>query len=103
MWLRLRLRGCGTGASTQAGTGASALAGTADVKLRAIVEALVPIQGLEPYDFSKLWAEKQSQHMEGTREWAFAEIIEWLDSAPAADKATILFWLMGGGGTGDLG
>eukprot|EP00966_Prymnesium_polylepis_P272215 6289173-Prymnesium_polylepis.1 len=37
--------------------------------------------------------------MEGTREWAFAEILTWLDSAADADVQQ-LFWLMGGGGTG---
>ena len=38
-------------------------------------------------------------HMAGTLEWAFAEIIAWLDCAADADVPQ-LFWLMGGGGTG---
>ena len=52
--------------------------------------------GLEPHDFSGLWHEKVSAHLQGTREWAFSEILAWLDDAAAPQ----LFWLMGGGGTG---
>ena len=40
--------------------------------------------------------EKECAHRQGTREWAFAEILKWLDD-PASPQ---LFWLMGGGGTG---
>lgn len=57
---------------------------------------LAPMQGLEPADFSKLWHEKASAHLMGTREWAFSEILAWLEDLDAPQ----LFWLMGGGGTG---
>ena len=40
--------------------------------------------------------EKECAHRQGTREWAFAEILKWLDD-PASPQ---LFWLMGGGGAG---
>ena len=51
---------------------------------------------LVPCDFTALWAEKRAAHLAGTREWAFFEVLAWLDdpSQPA------LFWLMGSGGTG---
>ena len=39
---------------------------------------------------------KRRARLQGTREWAFAEILKWLDD-PASPQ---LFWLMGGGGTG---
>ena len=55
-----------------------------------------PTLGLKPHDFRELWHEKKSAHLRGTREWAFAEILEWLDH-PTSPQ---LFWLMGGGGTG---
>ena len=55
-----------------------------------------PTLDLKPHDFRVLWHEKKSAHLEGTREWAFAEILKWLDD-PASPQ---LFWLMGGGGTG---
>ena len=48
------------------------------------------------HDYSALWDEKQSAHMHGTREWAFAEVLAWLDD-PSAPQ---LLWYMGGGGTG---
>jgi hypothetical protein len=51
---------------------------------------------MKPHDFRELWHEKKSSHLQGTREWAFAEILKWLDD-PASPQ---LFWLMGGGGTG---
>jgi hypothetical protein len=55
-----------------------------------------PTLDLKPHDFRELWHEKKSSHLQGTREWAFAEILKWLDD-PASPQ---LFWLMGGGGTG---
>ena len=55
-----------------------------------------PTLDLKPHDFRELWHEKKSAHLQGTREWAFAEILKWLDD-PASPQ---LFWLMGGGGTG---
>ena len=63
---------------------------------------LPPTRGLVPFDFSALFLEKLSQHQAGTREWAFAEIVKWLDSMPDAEfeAAAMLFWMMGGGGTG---
>ena len=54
------------------------------------------LKDLKPHDFRELWREKKSAHLQGTREWAFAEILKWLDD-PASPQ---LFWLMGGGGTG---
>lgn len=51
---------------------------------------------LVAHDHSALWDEKQAAHMPGTREWAFAEVSEWLDD-PSAPQ---LLWYMGGGGTG---
>ena len=57
---------------------------------------LAPIHGLMPHDFFKLWHEKVMVHLHGTREWAFAEIQEWVDAPDVAQA----FWLMGGGGTG---
>ena len=56
----------------------------------------LPAGKLVAHDFSALWNEKQSAHMKGTREWAFAEIIAWLDDPEASQ----LLWYMGGGGTG---
>ena len=56
-----------------------------------------PTRGLIPHNFFRLWHEKRSAHLEGTREWAFAEVQRWLDDAASAQQ---LFWLMGGGGTG---
>jgi len=58
--------------------------------------SLPPTLDLKPHDFRELWREKKSAHLQGTREWAFAEILKWLDD-PASPQ---LFWLMGGGGTG---
>ena len=55
-----------------------------------------PTLDLKPHDFRELWHEKKSAHLQGTREWAFAEILKWLDD-PASPQ---LFWLMGGGGAG---
>jgi hypothetical protein len=55
-----------------------------------------PTLDLKPHDFRELWREKKSAHLQGTREWAFAEILEWLDDPESPQ----LFWLMGGGGTG---
>ena len=52
---------------------------------------------LVAHDFSALWDEKRAAHLEGTREWAFAEVQRWLDDAASAQQ---LSWLMGGGGTG---
>ena len=43
-----------------------------------------------------LWAINRRKHLAGTREWAFADVFEWLDDA----KASQLFLLLGGGGTG---
>ena len=60
---------------------------------------LKPIQGLVPHDFSKLWHEKKAAHLPGTREWAFAEIVAWLETITDAETEQ-LFWFMGGGGTG---
>ena len=57
-----------------------------------------PTLDLNPHDFRELWHEKKSAHLQGTREWAFAEILKWLDD-PASPQ---LFWLMGGGGTGKM-
>jgi hypothetical protein len=55
-----------------------------------------PTLNLKPHAFRELWHEKKSAHLQGTREWAFGEILKWLD-----DPASLqLFWLMGGGGTG---
>ena len=51
---------------------------------------------LVAHDFSALWHEKQTAHLPGTREWAFAEVEAWLDD----EGAPRLFWLVGGGGTG---
>ena len=64
---------------------------------------LQPVCGLEPFDFSRLFAEKLEQHHEGTREWAFAELIAWLKAAPdlAGNNVTaMLACLLGSGGTG---
>jgi hypothetical protein len=57
---------------------------------------LKDLKDLKTHDFRELWREKKSAHLQGTREWAFAEILKWLDD-PASPQ---LFWLMGGGGTG---
>ena len=53
-------------------------------------------QGLEAHDFTDLWHEKLLAHLSGTREWAFVDILAWLDQSDAAQ----LSWLMGGGGVG---
>ena len=52
--------------------------------------------GLVAHDFADLWREKHLAHLTGTREWAFADILAWLDTSDAAQ----LSWLMGGGGVG---
>ena len=57
---------------------------------------LAPVRGLTPHDFGKLWHEKVSAHLEGTREWAFVGILAWFD----ASGTPPLFWLIGSGGTG---
>jgi hypothetical protein len=44
-----------------------------------------------------LWREKKIAHLQGTREWAFTEILNWWLDDPASPQ---LFWLTGGGGTG---
>ena len=46
--------------------------------------------GLAPLDFTGLWHEKHAAHLPGTREWAFAEIIAWLDGSESPQ----LFWMM---------
>ena len=51
---------------------------------------------LVPFDHSTLWCEKHEAHLEGTREWAFAEVDAWREDKDAAQ----LFWLVGSGGTG---
>ena len=68
-----------------------------DVKDAASQMCLAPERGLTPHDFSKLWHDKVTAHLEGTREWAFSEIAVWLDAPLDGPQ---LFWLMGGGGTG---
>jgi len=45
-----------------------------------------------------LWREKKIAHLQGTREWAFTEILNWWLDDPASPQ---LFWLTGGGGTGN--
>ena len=57
---------------------------------------LPPCKGLCAHDFSALFNEKLAAHLPGTREWAFAAIVEWLNGTSTSP----LFWLMGGGGTG---
>ena len=52
--------------------------------------------GLLAHNFTSLWHAKLMQHLPGTREWAFVDIVAWLDDPGAAQ----LFWLMGSGGTG---
>lgn len=59
------------------------------------------------HDFTLLWGEKHSQHLPGTREWAFAEIASWLNCAaegastmPKEASAAAIFWVLGGGGVG---
>ena len=52
--------------------------------------------GLLAHNFTSLWHAKLMQHLPGTREWAFVDIVAWLDEPDAAQ----LFWLMGSGGTG---
>ena len=64
-----------------------------DLDLRLDVE-----HGLEAHDFTDLWREKHRAYLQGTREWAFKEIFDWLDAAQS--DAAQLFWLMGGGGVG---
>ena len=54
------------------------------------------VKGLRAHNFTALWHAKLVQHLHGTREWAFGDITAWL----AEPKASQLFWLMGGGGTG---
>ncbi len=93
--------GAGARDTDPAGTdavGATAVGGSAEgrdappsVQLRLDVE-----HGLEAHDFTDLWREKHGAHLPGTREWAFKEILAWLDAAPT--DAAQLFWLMGGGG-----
>ena len=51
---------------------------------------------LKAYDFAPLWKEKHQTHLMGTREWAFTAVEGWLKNP----KASKLFWLTGGGGTG---
>ena len=51
---------------------------------------------LNAHDFTTIYIEKQAAHLEGTREWAFTEIFQWLDASASPQ----LFWLVGGGGTG---
>ena len=45
-----------------------------------------------------MWREKKIAHLQGTREWAFTEILNWWLDDPASPQ---LFWLTGGGGTGN--
>lgn len=47
-------------------------------------------------NFEPLWNEKRASHLKGTREWAFTQVLRWLD----CEEAPQLFWLMGGGGVG---
>src|SRR5689334_21926822 len=49
---------------------------------------------LQASDFSKLIEEKKSAHFEGTREWLFDAVRDWVCSPRR------LFWLVGGAGTG---
>ena len=51
---------------------------------------------LVAHDFAALFQENRGKHLAGTREWAFSDILAWLNQLPAPQ----LFWLMGGGGTG---
>lgn len=51
---------------------------------------------LKACDFAPLWKEKHQTHLMGTREWAFTAVEGWLRNP----KASKLFWLTGGGGTG---
>ena len=44
-----------------------------------------------------MWREKKIAHLQGPREWAFTEILNWWLDDPASPQ---LFWLTGGGGTG---
>ena len=60
---------------------------------------LESVDGLAPHNFSRLIEEKLAAHLAGTREWAFSEILAWLDTATPTECAQ-LFWMMGGGGTG---
>ncbi|MGA1354780.1 MAG: hypothetical protein ACO32I_08430, partial [Candidatus Limnocylindrus sp.] len=50
---------------------------------------------LVPFNFEALWAEKRASHLQGTREWMFAEVFAWLHG-----NEEKLFWLKGGGGVG---
>ena len=51
---------------------------------------------LVAHDLSALVGEKQAEHLQGTREWAFAGVFDWLDD-PSEPQ---LMWYKGGGGTG---
>ena len=55
---------------------------------------------LQPHDFSEVFSEKLSAHLEGTREWAFSAVVDWLRTETAGRETDKLFWLIGGGGTG---
>ena len=57
------------------------------------------LKDLKPHDFRELWREKKSAHLQGTRVWAFAEILKWLDD-PASPQ---LFWLKDGRKVGAYG
>ena len=67
------------------------------MSLEASLPPVKRVKGLVPHDFSRLFAEKLASHLPGTREWAFSEILEWLDKDAGGPQ---LFWTMGGGGTG---
>ena len=54
---------------------------------------------LVPHDFLALWSEKQASHLQGTREWAFEEVMTWLNN-PSEEEASKLLCYLGGGGTG---
>ncbi|GMI15386.1 hypothetical protein TrLO_g6724 [Triparma laevis f. longispina] len=53
---------------------------------------------LRECDFSGMLAEKQGQHMQGTREWLLESIRRW--SEHKQDDSKRLLWVMGGAGTG---
>jgi WD40 repeat protein len=59
---------------------------------------LEPLPGLVAFDSSELIAQKQADHMAGTREWLFKEVMAWLEHEGA--DAPKLFWVVGQAGVG---
>jgi len=76
------------------------------------------IFGLKPCDFRELVERKQKEYFQGSREWLFEEVREWVGEKRTTDGAGVerntntnntnntnnntkrVFWLVGGAGTG---